>query len=141
MKNIDIDGDIANFFNQFPPEVAAIAKAVFELTARVLLPDKKVWIDMADKMITFGTERNMNGEICYIKPLKDSVNLGFFHGAHLSDPKKLLQGTGKLLRHIKFKSKERMDPTAIEQLLKAALMEHNIRQNRQRPTSDAVSSR
>ncbi len=73
-----------------------------------------MWIDHADKMITFGTEKNMKGEICYIKPLKDSVNLVFFHGANLEDPKKLLQGTGKLLRHIKFKKKEDIDMVAVK---------------------------
>ncbi|MFN3188858.1 MAG: DUF1801 domain-containing protein, partial [Candidatus Paceibacteria bacterium] len=88
----------------------------------------KMWIDHADKMITFGTEKNMKGEICYIKPLKDSVNLGFFHGAKLNDPKNLLQGTGKSLRHIKFKKKEGIDLDGVKQLLETALNEHNDRQ-------------
>ena len=92
-----------------------------------MLPDKKMWIDHADKMITFGTEKNMKGEICYIKPLKDSVNLGFFHGAKLSDPKNLLQGTGTSLRHIKFKKKENIDLYGVKQLLETALREHNDR--------------
>ncbi len=70
----------------------------------------------------------MKGEICYIKPLKDSVNLGFFHGANLNDPNKLLQGTGKLLRHIKFKKKENIDIRAVKGLLETALKEHNKRQ-------------
>ncbi|MEO0075652.1 MAG: DUF1801 domain-containing protein [candidate division WOR-3 bacterium] len=68
--------------------------------------------------------------MCYIKPLKDSVNLGFFHGANLKDPKKLLQGTGKLLRHIKFKKKENIDFNALEELLETALKEHNERQKK-----------
>jgi hypothetical protein len=69
----------------------------------------------------------MKGEICYIKPLKDSVNLGFFHGAQLNDPKKLLLGTGKLLRHIKFKNKENIEIDAVIQLLQVALAEHDNR--------------
>lgn len=120
--------EIKDFFEQFSPEVADIGKTIFEVTEKIMLPQKKMWIDHADKMITFGTEKNMKGEICYIKPLKDSVNLGFFHGAKLKDPKNLLQGTGKSLRHIKFKKKENIDLDGVKQLLETALKEHNDRQ-------------
>ncbi|MCX7999464.1 MAG: DUF1801 domain-containing protein [Leptospiraceae bacterium] len=111
--------EIREFFEQFTPEVAENSKIIFEITEKIMLPPKKMWIDHADKMITFGTEKNMKGEICYIKPLKDSVNLGFFHGANLNDPKKLLQGTGKLLRHVKFKKKENIDYLEFLQFCKA----------------------
>lgn len=120
--------ELKDFFEQFTPIVADIGKAIFEVTESIMLPKKKMWIDHADKMITFGTEKNMKGEICYIKPLKDSVNLGFFHGAKLNDPKNLLQGTGKSLRHIKFKKKEDIDLDGVKQLLETALNEHNDRQ-------------
>jgi len=40
--------------------------------------------------------------ICYIAPQKKGyVNFGFFFGAGLPDPKKLLIGDGKRLRHVK----------------------------------------
>lgn len=122
--------EIKDFFDQFTPEVADIGKTIYQVTEKKMLPEKKMWIDHADKMITFGTEKNMKGEICYIKPLKDSVNLGFFHGANLDDPRKLLQGTGKLLRHIKFKNKENIDINAVEEILETALKEHNERQKK-----------
>jgi hypothetical protein len=119
--------EVRSFFEQFSEGVAEMAKIIFEVTESIMLPTKKMWIDHADKMITFGTEKNMKGEICYIKPLKDSVNLGFFHGAQLNDPKKLLLGTGKLLRHIKFKNKENIEIDAVIQLLQVALAEHDNR--------------
>lgn len=125
-----MDKEINDFFEQFSPEVSDIGKILFEAAAQIMLPEKKMWIDHADKMITFGTEKNMKGEICYIKPLKDSVNLGFFHGANLDDPKKLLQGTGKLLRHIKFKKSAHIDLGEVSALLKTALKEHNDRQRK-----------
>lgn len=107
-----------------------MARAIYEAVAEIMLPDKAMWIDHADKMITFGTAKNMQGEICYIKPLKDSVNLGFFHGANLNDPARLLQGTGKLLRHIKFRKGNSPDMNAVKTLLSAALEEHNSRQGK-----------
>lgn len=121
--------EVKNFFETFSPEVAEIGKILWELTQAIMLPEKKMWIDHADNMITFGTEKNMKGEICYIKPLKDSVNLGFFHGAKLADPHQLLQGTGKSLRHIKFKKADNLPIERVKELLYNALNEHNLRNN------------
>ncbi|MFN4081342.1 MAG: DUF1801 domain-containing protein [Saprospiraceae bacterium] len=120
--------ELTDFFGQFSAEVAETAAAIFEMTERVMIPEKKMWIDHADRMITFGAEKNMKGEICYIKPLKDSVNLGFFHGVKLDDPDNLLQGTGKSLRHIKLKKKPEANAAAIQRILEDALREHNERQ-------------
>lgn len=80
-----------------------MARAIFVVVAEIMLPTKTVWIDHADKMITFEAAKNMQGEICSINLLKDSANFGFLHGANFNDPARLLQGTEKLLRHIKFK--------------------------------------
>ena len=45
--------------------------------------------------------------ICYIAPQKKGyVNFGFFFGAELPDPKNLLVGEGKRLRHVKIWSVE-----------------------------------
>ncbi|MCS7036153.1 MAG: DUF1801 domain-containing protein [Saprospiraceae bacterium] len=127
---ISMTQELADFFERFSPEVSKIAKTIFEITEKILLPSKKMWIDQADGMISFGTEKNMRGEICYIKPLKDSVNLGFFHGANLEDPQNLLRGTGKSLRHVKFKKREEIDLDAVKRLIEAALKEHDERQSK-----------
>ena len=39
--------------------------------------------------------------IVYIAPHSDYIRLGFFNGATMPDPDKLLEGTGRYLRHIK----------------------------------------
>ena len=41
------------------------------------------------------------GVVCYAHPLEDRVDFGFFKGAMLKDPKKILEGDGKFLRHVK----------------------------------------
>jgi hypothetical protein len=38
----------------------------------------------------------------YVNVFTSHVNVGFFHGAALRDPARLLQGTGKFMRHVKF---------------------------------------
>jgi hypothetical protein len=39
----------------------------------------------------------------YVNVFTSHVNVGFFHGAALRDPARLLQGTGKFMRHVKLR--------------------------------------
>jgi hypothetical protein len=39
----------------------------------------------------------------YVNAFKDHVNVGFFRGAEIPDPKGLLEGTGKFMRHVKLR--------------------------------------
>ena len=39
----------------------------------------------------------------YVNVFTSHVNVGFFQGASLPDPSRLLQGTGKFMRHVKLK--------------------------------------
>jgi hypothetical protein len=39
----------------------------------------------------------------YVNVFSSHVNVGFFHGVALPDPARLLQGTGKFMRHVKLK--------------------------------------
>jgi hypothetical protein len=56
--------------------------------------------------------------ICYIAPQKKGyVNFGFFFGAGLPDPKKLLVGEGKRLRHVKIWNVEEAKNPALAKLI------------------------
>src|SRR5437899_9019228 len=39
----------------------------------------------------------------YVNVFTSHINVGFFHGAALPDPARLLQGTGKFIRHVKLR--------------------------------------
>jgi hypothetical protein len=56
----------------------------------------------------------------YVGVFKDHVNVGFFHGASLPDPARLLEGTGKYMRHVKVKPGAAVDRPALEALVTAA---------------------
>ena len=64
--------------------------------------------------------KKMSEQFCYIAPFKKHVNLGFYFGADLEDPFKLLEGTGKYLRHIKIRSKKDVSKPEIQKLLEQA---------------------
>jgi hypothetical protein len=47
----------------------------------------------------------LNGMLCYIRARPSYITFGFYHqGIHLSDPDKLLEGTGENMRHVKVRS-------------------------------------
>jgi len=58
--------------------------------------------------------------IVYIMASKNHVTLGFFFGSHLPDPRHLLEGEGKRMRHVKIRALEEADNPAIMNLLIAA---------------------
>ena len=56
----------------------------------------------------------------YVAIFKAHVNVGFFHGAFLRDPARLLQGTGKRMRHVKLTAEAKTSSGALAQLITAA---------------------
>jgi hypothetical protein len=65
--------------------------------------------------------KKMSEHFCYIALYKDHLNLGFNQGAELPDPEGLLQGPGKMLRHMKIAESEDLHNPALRRLLEAAL--------------------
>ena len=61
------------------------------------------------------------GLFCYLHSTKNYATLGFHKGTALKDPKKLLEGTGKDMRHIKIKTAKDLDEPAVKALLKQAV--------------------
>jgi len=56
----------------------------------------------------------------YVNAFTAHVNAGFFRGAELADPKGLLEGTGKFMRHVKLSPEREVDATALKKLIETA---------------------
>jgi hypothetical protein len=56
----------------------------------------------------------------YVNVFKAHVNVGFFHGASLPDPARLLQGDGKRMRHVKLRPGTPANDAALRALIEAA---------------------
>ena len=56
----------------------------------------------------------------YVNVFTSHVNVGFFQGASLQDPARLLQGTGKFMRHVKLKPGAAANAAALRRLIEAA---------------------
>lgn len=86
-----------------------------------ILPELTEIIWTRQKISGYGTgPKKMTEHFCYIAPCKSHVDLGFNYGSELPDPSGLLEGSGKLMRHIKIKSLKELDSEAIEALIRAA---------------------
>ncbi len=73
------------------------------------------------QIIGFGIgPRKMSEQFAYVAVFKNRINLGFYYGADLPDPDGLLEGTGKLLRHIKVSEVEQLRSPAVRRLLEEA---------------------
>jgi hypothetical protein len=59
-------------------------------------------------------------DVCNIMVTRAWVDLGFFRGVDLDDPRKLLEGSGKGMRHVKFHDLDQMDEQSILTLVKMA---------------------
>ena len=59
----------------------------------------------------------------YVGVFKAHVNVGFFYGAALADPKRLLQGSGKRMRHVKLTPGTNIDGEALGSLSAAAYLD------------------
>jgi hypothetical protein len=56
----------------------------------------------------------------YVNAFTHHVNVGFFLGSELEDPRRLLEGTGKFMRHVKLRPGQEVDSTALKMLVAAA---------------------
>jgi hypothetical protein len=56
----------------------------------------------------------------YVNVFTAHVNVGFFRGAALPDPDRLLQGTGKFMRHVKLTPGTAGNAAGLRKLIDAA---------------------
>ena len=111
---VERDPAIDGWMKEHAGELGAIAQEWFEVMqkcgdeVRELLHDGCPTACLGDA--AFG----------YVNVFTSHVNVGFFQGASLPDPARLLQGTGKFMRHVKLKPGTATDPVALRRLIEAA---------------------
>jgi hypothetical protein len=108
------DPAIDAWMREHPGELGRIARRWFEVMracgddVRELLHDGHPTACVGDA--AFG----------YVNVFTAHVNVGFFRGAELVDPHRLLEGTGKFMRHVKLGPGRVVDAEALRALIEAA---------------------
>src|SRR5688572_30156085 len=63
----------------------------------------------------------------YVNAFRAHVNVGFFLGATLPDPDRLLEGTGKFMRHVKLRPELGANAGALTKLIETAYADMKTR--------------
>src|SRR5471032_2038005 len=108
------DREVEAWLHQQPDELGAIARHCFAIMRRCG--------DDVRELLYDGHPTACVGEAAfgYVNAFRAHVNVGFFRGAELDDPAGLLEGTGKLMRHVKLAPGRVIDGVALEQLIASA---------------------
>ncbi|REK23342.1 MAG: DUF1801 domain-containing protein [Actinobacteria bacterium] len=104
-------------------EMRPVAEGLRNLAFEVH-PDAVEVVRLGDRAATYGLgPKKMSEGYAYILPHTSWVNLGFYQGAGLPDPDRLLEGTGARMRHVKVHSVEEARLPGVRRLLEEALLE------------------
>ena len=99
------------------PIARAVREAVFEVD-----PNANKVVRLGDRAATYGVgPRKMLDGYAYIQPVKRWINLGFYQAVELADPQGLLEGTGAKMRHVKIRSNDDANRSAVRDLILGAL--------------------
>ena len=63
----------------------------------------------------------------YVNAFRAHVNVGFFYGATLDDPARLLEGAGKRMRHVKLRWAQPVNAAALSELIATAYRDIRLR--------------
>lgn len=102
------------WFDSRPPALASIARQWFAVLRRCG-PD-------VNELLHDGHPTACVGDAAfgYVNVFTAHVNIGFFHGASFADPARILQGTGRFMRHVKAAPGELPDDAALRALIDVA---------------------
>jgi hypothetical protein len=110
------------FVRKYEPRVAALAKgALARLRKRVPGSFELIYDNYNALAIAFSPSDKSSAAVFSIAVYPRWVSLFFAQGARLADPKKLLQGGGKKMRHIVLSAPDDICDSDVENLISAAL--------------------
>ncbi len=69
----------------------------------------------------FAISQKLSDAFCHIPIYSEHLNLGFNKGSLLNDPHQLLQGTGKLIRHVPVREPKDYRNPKVKALVKSAI--------------------
>ena len=111
---VEHDPAIDDWIKNHPPALACIAQQWFQVM--------RSCGDQVRELMHDGSPVACLGDapFAYVNIFTAHVNVGFFHGAALRDPARLLEGAGKRMRHVKLRPDTPANSAALTRLIEAA---------------------
>ena len=116
--------ELTGLLQRYEPDVQAVAIAMRSAVLGEVGPCHEtvfpVYRNNVISILYSTTEKRMKDNICLVVVYRDHVNLMFPRGVDLKDPRGLLEGSGKAMRHVKMLSAGDVDRPGVRALIKQA---------------------
>jgi Domain of unknown function (DU1801) len=116
------DRRLLNYLAPYDPRIASLALALREIVLDQAPEAIESLVNGYAVAIGFSfTGKPIKDGFCHVVAYKNCVNLGFNRGALLVDPDGVLEGTGRLIRHLRIRSHDELDRPLVHRFLTAAI--------------------
>lgn len=143
--------DLIKFLKPYDRAIQKLALQLRALVLEEMAPcHENIYDAYSAVAIGYGTSDRLSDGICHIAVYTQHVNLGFNQGSLLDDPRGILKGSGKLVRHLTIKTQDDLARPEIRTFLKRALKlaredeyklgERRLAQSSRQPKADLVVS-
>jgi hypothetical protein len=141
MKHRPIESQIDTFLAKYSPEVSAqLRSARTHLRAMFPLGYELVYDNYNALVFAFSSTERASGAFLSVAGYPKWVNLFFSHGAGLSDPGRLLQGSGSRVRSIRLQSAEYLLEPAVQALISQAMEPHREALQHAKPLQTSIKA-
>jgi hypothetical protein len=115
------DPQLLGFLEAYDRPIADLALALREIILEEVPDASESVYQVYTVAIWFGFSGKMKDMFCYITTNARHINLGFPRGASLPDPNRVLEGDGKVMRHIKFASQRDLERSFVRRYIHASI--------------------
>ena len=107
--------------SMFDPEVSALAVAALAWVRKLVPGSFELVYDAYNALsVPFAVSDRLGGAFVAVVVYPRYVNLGFNRGTELDDPERLLEGTGRLIRHVTIRSEKDLANPDLKKLVREA---------------------
>jgi hypothetical protein len=103
----------------YPQDVQILVREARK-TLREWLPNAGEGVDASARMVAYSYGPGYKGMVCTLLLSKSGIKLGLVGGAALADPCGLLNGTGKVHRHVQLRTVRDLQQAGLKQLVLGA---------------------
>ena len=122
-KSSSADSEIASFLAKYTPELATAGRqSRARMRKRVPGGTEFVYDNYNALVFGYGPTDRPSEAVLSLALMPRWVTLCFLKGAKLSDPKKLLKGSGNIVRNMRLSSPADLDDPDVERLIEAAIV-------------------
>ena len=135
--------ELLEFLESYDRGIQELTLALRQLVIEELAPCCEYILEVYAVSLLYGSTARVKDGICFIGVSRNHVNLSFNRGTELSDPKEILEGTGKQIRHVKIWNMADLQRPALRAYLREAceLAGHDVAAEKAREVTTLVKGK